>query len=219
MAEFGVEDGMSLKSKRMSSGNYDRILEVTRLVDGIPVTLALQKRMNAGNGESWWTLSWRTRYSAEGTNRRFYMTKNGCWTIPVAIALDMIVEIGSRGGLSRRFFDHRGPPSPDALVSSEMTAAEKTERLCRITSPAEDWGISPFFVIVSDPSDQWKKVLIIDTETDAATFRSITESPDYKPKKVLRPNVTWWLDNSMMDANVQQMRVFHQQIQNYPAHE
>ena len=99
-----------------------------------------------------------------------------------------------------------------------MTASEKTEHLGGVTSPDEDWGTNPFFVIVSDPSDQWKKVLIINTETDAATFRSITESPDYKPKKVLRPNVTWWLDNSMMDANVQQMRVFHRQLQNYPAH-
>ena len=50
--------------------------------------------------------------------------------------------------------------------------------------------------------------MIVNTDTDTATFRSITENPDYMPKKVLRPGGGWWLDNSMMDANVQQMMKF-----------
>jgi hypothetical protein len=72
-------------------------------------------------------------------------------------------------------------------------------------------------VINFDPNDRWKKVLIVDTDTDIATFRSITEHPHYMPKKALRAGEGWWLDNSMMDANVQQMRAFCLNLKDYLA--
>lgn len=37
---------------------------------------------------------------------------------------------------------------------------------------------------------------------------SITQDDSYMPKKVLRKGSLWYLDNSMTDASVQQMRVF-----------
>ena len=212
--------GSGTKSKsRTPTTTYDRQLEVSRVVDGIPVKLALQERTSAGVEKPWWTLSWRTKYSANGSNRRFYLTKDGCWTIPATVALEMIDEMESLGGLDEGYFDHRRRPSFETLISSEMTAAEKADALDGITGPDEDWGADPFFVINFDPNDQWKKVLIINTDNDIATFRSITENPDYMPKKVLRPDTDWWLDNSMMDANVQQMRAFHTQLKNYLSRE
>jgi len=51
--------------------------------------------------------------------------------------------------------------------------------------------------------------LLIKTEDRIATFRSVTRDLDYQQKKTLRPNMEWYLDNSMVDANVQQMRQFH----------
>lgn len=163
----------------------------------------------------WWILSWRTRYSADGSNRRFYLTKDGAWTIPATVALEMIDEMESIGGLDEDYFDHRRRPSFETLTSVKMTMAEKADALEGFTGPDEQWGADPFFVINFDPNDQWKKVLIINTDSDIATFRSITENPDYMPRKVLRPDAGWWLDNSMMDANVQQMRAFHAQIKDY----
>ena len=38
-------------------------------------------------------------------------------------------------------------------------------------------------MITSDPNSHWKKVLIVNTDIDIATFRSITGNPDYMPKK------------------------------------
>ncbi len=35
------------------------------------------------------------------------------------------------------------------------------------------------------------------------------------PKKVLRPGEGWWLDNSMMDANVQQTRAIYAHLRDY----
>lgn len=210
--------GSKTKSKsRTPTTTYDRQLEVSRVVDGIPVKLALQERTSAGVEKPWWTLSWRTKYSANGSNRRFYLTKDGCWTIPATVALEMIDEMESLGGLDEGYFDRRRRPSFETLISSEMTEAEKADALEGITGPDEDWGTDPFFVINFDPNDQWKKVLIINIGNDIATFRSITENPDYMPRKVLRPDAEWWLDNSMMDANVQQMRAFHAQLKNYLA--
>lgn len=194
---------------------YTRELEVTRVVDGIPTKLALQERTSASVDEPWWTLSWRTKYSADGSNRRFYLTKEGPWTIPATIALDMFDEMESLGGLRDEYVDRRRKPSFASRASTDLTAAERAEALQGITGPGEDWGADPFFVINFDPNDQWKKVLLINTESGIATFRSITEDPDYMPKKVLRPGAAWWLDNSMMDANVQQMRVFQSEIRKY----
>ena len=208
--------GANTKSKsRTPTTTYDRQCEVTRVVEGIPVKLALQERTSAGVEKPWWTLSWRTKYSADGSNRRFYLIKDGCWTIPATVALEMIDEMESLGGLGEEYRDYRRRPSFKTLVSAEMTASERTDALDGITGPDEDWGADPFFVINFDPNHQWQKVFIINPENNIATFRSITKNRDYMPKKVLRPKADWWLDNSMMDANVQQMRVFHAQLKNY----
>lgn len=75
-----------------------------------------------------------------------------------------------------------------------------------------DWGQNPYFAIASDPNDNWRKVLIANRKTGIVTFRSITQDGSYMPKKVLRQGSSWYLDNSMMDANVQQMRAFRQQL-------
>lgn len=220
LAQASGAGAANTKAKnRLPTTTYDRQLEVMRVVDGIPVKLALQERTSASVEKPWWTLSWRTKYSPDGSNRRFYLTKDGCWAIPAAIALEMVDEMEALGGLDEEYFDQRRRPSFETLVSSEMSAAEKADALERITGPDEDWGAAPFFVINFDPNDKWKKVLIINTKNDVATFRSITEDPDYMPRKVLRPGTNWWLDNSMMDANVQQMRAFHLYLRTYVAGE
>jgi len=195
--------------------SYERVQEVVEVVSGIPVKLALQERTSAAWDDPWWVLSWRTKYSPDGSNRRFYMTKAGCWTIPAETALRMMEQMQSLGGFSDDYLDHRRRPTCDALVSTDLTPDKRANELASVTSSEEDWGDDPFFVIASDSHKSWKKVMIIDRDNDLATFRSITEDLDYMPKKVLRSGACWWLDNSMMDANVQQMRHFLNHLRNY----
>ena len=95
------------------------------------------------------------------------------------------------------------------LVSTKMDPEERKRELANFTFLDEDWGPTPFFVVNSDPNDNWKKILVVNTDTGIATFRSITKDLDYRPRKQLRPGADWWLDNSMMDANVQQTKAFH----------
>jgi hypothetical protein len=212
-----VRSETNIPKHRPLGTTYEREIEVKREVDGLPVKLALQERTSAKVDRPWWTLSWRTKYSQNGSNRRFYMTNDGCWVIPAAVAMAMIEEMEALGGLDEKYFDHRRRPAFETLVSSQISPQERAEALAKVTGPAEDWGKDPFFVITSDPHDQWKKVLIVNTDTDTATFRSITTNPDYMPKKVLRPGEGWWLDNSMMDANVQQTRAFYSNLRAYLA--
>ena len=191
--------------------SYSREMEAARVIDGIPVKLALQKRRSRSEtvDATWWVLSWRTKYSPNDTNRRFYSTKDGFWTIPVAKALEMMKELISKGVLHEKYHDSRYPGFVcNTLVSTEMAPGKRDRELTSFTDSEEDWGSSPFFVVNSDPDDNWKKVLIVNTDTGIATFRSITKDPNYMPKKQLRPGADWWLDNSMMDANVQQMKAF-----------
>jgi hypothetical protein len=151
-------------SDRTPSTTYDRRLEVERIIEGIPVKLALQQRTSASVDHSWWTLSWRTKYSSDGSNRRFYLTKNGCWTIPAMVALNMMEEMDALGGMNEQYFDHRGRPYFETLVSSEMLPEQKTEALSKVTGPDEDWGENPFVVITYDPNKNWKKVMIVNTD-------------------------------------------------------
>ena len=201
--------------QRTPTTTYAQEKKIERVVNGILVTLALQERTNVSEDKPWWVLSWRTRYSPVGQNRRFYFTKDGCWTIPAVVALEMIEKMEVKGGLDEKYFDHRGQTTIKTMGSTTMTPDEKMDALEGLTGPDEDWGTDPLLVINSDPNERWKKVMIVNSDTDTATFRSITEDPDYMPRKVLRPDVGWCLDNSMLDASVQQMRAFYSNLQNY----
>ncbi len=194
---------------------YRRKFEDMQFVEGIPVTLALQEREK--RGEQHWVLSWRTRYSPGGPNRRFYDLENGIWTIPAAIALELFEKMKVRGGL-----DFEEYPDPRLLhheievsVSTELTSAKKEEALAQLTRPDEKFGSDPFFVTVSDPKPTVTKAMIVDTDTDTVTFRSITEDPEYMPKKNLNRGPGRWLDNTMLDANVQQMTKFYENLRGY----
>lgn len=200
------------KRSRGRATSYSREMEAVKVIDGISVKLALQERTSEAAGASWWVLSWRTRYSPNGTNRRFYFAKKHFWIIPATKALEMLEEMISRGALGQKYFDRRNGFTCNTLVSTRIAPAERKRELANFTGPDENWGSDPFFVVNSDPNNNWKKVMIVNTETGRATFRSITKDPGYKPKKVLRSDVNWQLDNSMMDANVQQMKVFYSNL-------
>lgn len=193
--------------------SYKRIFDVTEIIDGFPVTLALQERTAQNVEHPWYVLSWRTRYSPSGPNRRFYMTAKGCWTIPIAMALDMIRQMKALGGLDENYFDIRRRPRFTTWLSAELSAGSRAAEYEKLTAPEEDWGEDPFFVVAFDPHESWKKAVIVQPQTGVATFRSITSDPSYSPKKVLRPGEGWWLDNSMMDANVQQMLEFTKHLE------
>ena len=187
------------------------------MVYGIPVTLALQKRTGAGEAQGWWVLSWRTKYAPHGANRRFYMTKDGCWTIPAPTALGIIQIIDSEGGLAEQYDDRRRDGEFDVMISSTMSVDEKNKALTDITGVGEKWGSDPFFVITSHPKQARKKILLINTDNNLATFRSITKDANYMPKETLREGASWWLDNYMMDASVQEMRAFYRSLEGYCA--
>ena len=205
--------GAGKPGNRAPRTSYSRAMKAVREIGGIEVALALQERTSAAAGTSWWVLSWRTKYSPNGTNRRFYSTRDGVWSIPAAEALEMMEELESMGALGKEYFDRRAAEFVcNPLVSTEMTSAQRKRELASITGPEENWGSAPFFVINPDPNDNWKKVMIVNTDTGVATFRSITKDPGYMPKKELRPGADWWLDNSMMDANVQQMKAFYSSL-------
>ena len=206
--------GTSKSGNRTPSTSYSQAMKAKREIGGIAVELALQERTSATADDSWWVLSWRTKYSPSGKNRRFYFTKDGIWTIPAAKALEMMEELESKGAMGQEYLDHRRAGFVcDTRVSTRMTPAERKNMNWPALRVLKKTGVQiPFFVVNSDPNDDWKKVLIVNTDTGTATFRSITKDPGYMPKKVLRPGADWWLDNSMMDANVQQMKAFYSNL-------
>ena len=199
-----------------SKTTYIEKIKVEETVDGVTVKLVLLFKKPIDVEDSWWVLSWRTHLPEKNRNRRFYFTKGKYWNIPSDAALKMMNDMEKRGGLKDEYFDPRPYSNFETIISSEMAAADKAEWLRTLTAPSEDWGSDPFFVVVSDPNDDWKKAMIVDTDSGTATFRSITRDPGYKQRKELRSDAEWWLDNSMLDANVQQMRQFLRHLADLP---
>jgi hypothetical protein len=201
-----------------TNASYDLEIVVEEINhDGLPLRLALQMRSGKGIDNPYWQISWRTLYKNGGTNRRFYKTKNGYVVAPVGTALTLINNLKDRNAFTEKYADNRlGSQSElDVLISADMSAGEREQWLFNITDPNEDWGSMPYFVIVSDPHPDWRKVFICNTDTKFMTFRSIVrKSNSYMPKIMLRDNCDWWLDNSMMDASVHQMDVFYQHLLN-----
>lgn len=173
---------MKKKNQTKRSGvratSYSRTMDATREIGGIPVKLALQERTSKPVGTSWWVLSWRTRYSPNGKNRRFYFTEDGIWTIPAAIALEMIKELESRGALDKKYLDNRHAGfACNTLVSTRIIPAERKRELANFTGPDENWGSDPFFVVNLDPNDDWKKVMVVNTDTAPRLFGRLQKTP------------------------------------------
>jgi hypothetical protein len=179
--------------------------------DGTEVTLALQSRTSVHEGKTWNVVSWRTRRGPGGHNRRFYVTKDDVWTIDARIALERYSKLEQLGAFGDEFRDQRSPGF-EVTISDDLTTNDRDSMLMEITLAGEDWGDNPFFAVLNDPNDNWRKILIVNRQTGIATFRSTTTDEAYMPRKTMRPNSRWFLDNSMQDVNVQQARALHAEL-------
>jgi hypothetical protein len=61
--------------------------------------------------------------------------------------------------------------------------------------------------VLNDPNNDWRE----DPHCEIAVRESLhfarrTTNEAYMPRKTMRPNSRWFLDNSMQDVNVQQAR-------------
>jgi len=173
--------------------------------DGTEVTLALQSRKSHNEKEAYPVVSWRTRLDPGGHNRRFYVTKDDVWTIDAKAALELYTKLEQLGALRDEYRDRRKPDF-QATISNELNTNHASAMLAEITLAGEDWGDDPYYAVLDDPNDHWRKILIVNRKTGIATFRSTTTDETYMPRKTMRSNSRWFLDNSMQDVNVQQAR-------------
>ena len=205
-----------LKARSAKSQNattrYKRIISAQGTQpDGTELVLALQSRTKHRLGLTWYVVSWRSRLNPGGPNRKFYFTYDKAWSMSASLALEMLEELEGSGGLDEQYFDDRRP-NFNVISSHDVTDAERSVLLEEITMSEESWGEDPFVVVLNDPNEDWRKILIVNRMTGQATFRSTTKDTSYKLRKTLRDGSEWYLDNSMQDVNVQQARVFLEQL-------
>jgi hypothetical protein len=188
---------------------YKRVMAVHgNQPDGTELVLALQSRTSKREGKTWFVVSWRSRLSPGGHNRRFYLTAGQAWSMPADLALQMFESLRAQGGLEARFDDTQR--RPDFRVSVDLSLTD-------LTMEGETWGARTRTVVLTDPHAQWRKVMLFDPDTRIVTFRSLTKDNNYMPRTDLRPACEWFLDNSMQDMNVQQARVFFEALQTFLA--
>ena len=192
--------------------NYEEVRRVTTAYDGLPVDLKLQRRLTVPP-HSFYCLSWRTPYPSGKSNRRFYrLTGSGFWTIPVGVALRLMVQARESGMLDARYDDrqvrHRG--TEDTIIDSRALGERQRRNVFDAITSADkepDWGGDPLFVIIEVPDGTWRKIMIVDTEREFCTFRSATTDVDYKPV-ITCLRSPWRMDNAMQDSSAAMMRKF-----------
>jgi hypothetical protein len=195
----------------------DRIYRLLKLaedsVQGIPIQLRLQQVTL--DKDQWYTVSWRSRYpNSPQTNRRFYWLESGCWTLPLKTALRLMEKAN---GPQYDLFDARyddpfrrfdGGAARFIVSFQVKTASQRTRYLEEITCSDETmWGREPFFVIGIEPSDTWRKIMLVNTGHTVVTFRSCTVYNTGHIRNMGRVG-DWKLDNTMMDCPPQMMREF-----------
>jgi hypothetical protein len=189
---------------------YKRIFSVAgKQPDGTEILLALQIRTSHHvHKRPWHVVSWRTRLSPGGHNRRFYMTAGSPWSMKADSALAMLETLEAKNGLQDRYQDKDRNPEFIVAGSDVVDASENPTLLAEVTMEGEDWGPNAKLVVLTDPNSKWRKVMIVHPERNAITFRSTTTDTTYRPRAELRPGSEWCLDNSMQDVSVQQARAF-----------
>jgi hypothetical protein len=192
---------------------YERLMEVHGTQDGIPVTLALQRRLDVPP-IAFHTVSWRTQYPNSGRNRRFYWVENGgCWTLSVKLARQLLEDADSKGMLSERFddkYERFGSGSLSFIDSNGASSAQQSELWQEITFAGRepDWGSPPRFVIGTEYGGIWRKVMLVNPAQGSVTFRSCTTDHAYPLIVRLPANSKWYMDNAMQDASTAIMRRF-----------
>lgn len=203
-----------------SPTRYEQLKRVDGInSDGVEVSLLLQRRTSPGEEgpKTWFTTSWRTRLRPGGPNRRFYNVDGRPWLIDPAVALKLLTQLESAGGLDAVY----APPSAsrqEVLLSDALDPTVRCRLLNEITGPGETWSDDCCFVITQDPEHSsggglWRRIMLVDPRGGKATFRSTTLHPTYMPRAELRPGLPWVLDNSMQDAYVGETQAFLQELQ------
>ena len=193
---------------------YRELDRVEVLHNGYPVALKLQERLDDGP-TPYYTVSWRTRYRS-GANRRFYHvpTENGCWTIPLEVAADLLERASHKDMLNPVYDDpymRFGGTGPLIMDSRLLSSVVRDTLLSEIIGyPIEpDWGEEPLFLVaVQVEGGSWRKIMIIDTHHKLCTFRSTTTDSSYRPVIRDQHKGVWYLENSMQDASTATMRAF-----------
>lgn len=192
---------------------YRKICEVREMHLDLPVCLRLQVRLDVPPVK-YYTLSWRSRYrTSPGQNRRLYETNaDGFWTVPVDLAVHILEQASDRGLLDTGYDDpgtrHGGTENYPVADSRALSSVGRRYSLDEITFDDEDWGLAPVFVIAETPDGKWRKIMIVNTERNVCTFRSMTTDGGYGMKGARRRIGRWFLDRSMQDASAAVMRQF-----------
>ena len=192
---------------------YRLIDRITVRHEGLPIHLKLQERLEVPP-EPFYCLTWRTVYPRGRSNRRFYrLRRTGFWTMPVRLALDLMMCAEGRGWFDGRYEDlqvrHRGIANT-IFDSRELGGREQRTILESITSThgEPDWGADPLFVVLQVPDVTWRKIMIVDSARKFCTFRSTTTDVSYMPV-IADPHLNpWRMDNAMQDASPAMTRTF-----------
>jgi len=186
------------KTKKASSAVYKSINKIQKY----QTSLSLKYREDLNYN----CITWR-EYRENKSNRRFYYEQGEFWTIPAETAYEIMDQAHAQGLFASRYFrwpdkeikildsKQMGPKDKGRLFQETLTASPEDQifHSCndlRVIACVEPWAV------------EWRKVVILSTKNNIATFRSFTRDSAYNNiyKNYYFAN-GWFLDRAMLDAD------------------
>lgn len=163
--------------------SYEPVERVTVTHNGLPIKLIRQIRRN-DPPEPYYCISWRTDLPS-GRNRQSYRSvRDGSWTIPLDVALDVLGQAEVCGMLGEEYDDLQvrvGGSNNTIIDSRTIEVTDRREIFGSITNEVgePDWGKKPIFMVIEVPNGAWRKIMIVDSNHEFCTFRSTTTDTQY----------------------------------------
>jgi hypothetical protein len=145
-------------------------------------------------------VSWRQQREGSQSNRRYYIEKDRCWSLPVADVLQMLRHAKDTGFFRATEIDPGTISISKVVAPGDPKYFELIGQVLEERHHEQEWRNSSA-VICTQACGKWRKVMLVSKDAERVTFRSLTLDCGYKLAHKKATAGGWRLDRAMVDAH------------------
>lgn len=162
-------------------------------------TLKRQDRIDLKPG--FHCVSWREKREPSQSNRRFYVERNACWSLPIEKAREMMQRARQESFFDLANIDDQGTIKSVIIAKPGERDYEQQMSKALVGGDFEHEWQNSTAVICNQTCGMWRKVMLANTATGKVTFRSLTSDSSYSFAHREASVDGWHLDRAMLDAH------------------